>query len=134
MTKLLILCVDDEKIVLDSLQDLLKNTFKDKFQIEIAESVEEGWDVINDLNDSISMVLVISDWLMPKVKGDEFLVELHKKYPLTQKILLTGQADPEAIQNAFDNANLFAYIRKPWNNAEIIEKIREALAKINIID
>ncbi len=36
-----ILCVDDEKIVLDSLQDQLRNTFGDEFEYEIAESVDE---------------------------------------------------------------------------------------------
>ncbi|MCS7189292.1 MAG: response regulator, partial [Bacteroidia bacterium] len=79
-----ILCVDDEKIVLDSLQDQLRSTFGDEFEYEIAESVEEAWEVIDDLvSQGYEMVLVISDWLMPRVKGDTFLIELHQKYPET---------------------------------------------------
>ncbi len=131
MSKLAILCVDDEKIVLDSLQEQLDVTFGDKFQYEIAESVEEAWEVIDDLvGEGFEMVLVISDWLMPRVKGDEFLIDVHEKYPSTVTIMLTGQADPEAVQNAYDNANLYAYIRKPWREEELIAQVKKALVQL----
>ncbi len=132
-TKRAILCVDDEKIVLDSLQEQLRTTFGDRFEYEIAESVEEAWEVIDDLvGDGYSMVLVISDWLMPRVKGDTFLIDVHSKYPNTVKIMLTGQADPEAVQNAMDNANLYAYIRKPWRESDLIAYVNKALAQMGI--
>ncbi|MCS7084495.1 MAG: response regulator [Bacteroidia bacterium] len=129
-----ILCVDDEKMVLDNLVDQLESTFGDKFQYEIAESVDEAWEVIDDLvSQGYAMVLVISDWLMPRVKGDTFLVDVHKKYPETVSIMLTGQADPEAVQNAFDNANLYAYIKKPWNEEDLIQRVTLALEKIGVV-
>ncbi len=128
-----ILCVDDEKIVLDSLQEQLSATFGDEFEYEIAESVEEAWEVIEDLvADGYEMVLVISDWLMPKVKGDKFLIDLHKKYPNTVKIMLTGQADPEAVKNAMENADLYAYIRKPWKAEQLIEYVNQALKELGL--
>jgi CheY-like chemotaxis protein len=133
MHKNAILCVDDEKIVLDSLQEQLHAHFGDKFQYEIAESVEEAWEVIDDLaSQGFDMVLVISDWLMPITKGDEFLIDVHQKFPQTVTIMLTGQADPEAVQNAQDNANLYAYIKKPWTDAELIAKVQEAIARLGI--
>jgi len=126
--KAVILCVDDEKIVLDSLQEQLESTFGDKFQYEIAESVDEAWEVIEDLvSDGFEMVLVISDWLMPRVKGDTFLVDVHKKFPSTVTIMLTGQADPEAVENAMNNANLHAYIKKPWREADLIDRVNKAM-------
>jgi DNA-binding NtrC family response regulator len=128
-----ILCVDDEKIVLDSLQDQLRNTFGDEFEYEIAESVDEAWEVIEDLvSQGYEMVLVISDWLMPRVKGDTFLIELHQKYPETVTIMLTGQADPEAVENAYQNANLYAYIRKPWREEDLINYVYNALKKLGL--
>ena len=126
-----ILCVDDEKIVLDSLQEQLENTFGDKFQYEIAESVDEAWEVIEDLvSDEYEMVLVISDWLMPRIKGDTFLIDVHRKFPSAVTIMLTGQADPEAVQNAMDNANLYAYIKKPWKEQDLIDRVNNAIAKL----
>ncbi|MGQ9862983.1 MAG: response regulator [Bacteroidia bacterium] len=128
-----ILCVDDEKIVLDSLQEQLRNTFGDQFEYEIAESVDEAWEVIEDLvGEGYEMVLVISDWLMPRVKGDKFLIELHQRYPETVTIMLTGQADPEAVENAFQNANLYAYIRKPWREEDLINYVNSALEKLGL--
>lgn len=128
-----ILCVDDEKIVLDNLQEQLRATFGDQFEYEIAESVDEAWEVIEDLvSQGYEMVLVISDWLMPRVKGDTFLIELHQKYPETVTIMLTGQADPEAVENAFQNANLYAYIRKPWREEDLINYVNNALKKLGL--
>ena len=128
-----ILCVDDEKIVLDSLQEQLRSTFGDQFEYEIAESVDEAWEVIEDLvSQGYEMVLVISDWLMPRVKGDTFLIELHERYPETVTIMLTGQADPEAVENAFQNANLYAYIRKPWREEDLINYVNTALKKLGL--
>lgn len=130
-----ILCVDDEKIVLDSLQEQLRSTFGDRFEYEIAESVEEAWEVIDGLvGDGYDMVLVISDWLMPRIKGDTFLIDVHNKYPETVTIMLTGQADPEAVQNAMDNANLYAYIRKPWREADLIAYVNKALAQMGLTE
>jgi DNA-binding NtrC family response regulator len=132
-SKRAILCVDDEKIVLDSLQDQLRSTFGDEFEYEIAESVDEAWEVIEDLvSQGYEMVLVISDWLMPRVKGDTFLIELHQKYPETVTIMLTGQADPEAVENAYQNANLYAYIRKPWREEDLINYVNNALKKLGL--
>jgi DNA-binding NtrC family response regulator len=128
-----ILCVDDEKIVLDSLQEQLESRFGDSFSYEIAESVEEAWEVIDDLvSDDFEMVLVISDWLMPRVKGDTFLVNVHEQFPKVIKIMLTGQADPEAVQNAMDNANLYAYIKKPWKEEDLLERITKALKEMGL--
>lgn len=129
MGKPAILCVDDEKIVLDNLREQLESTFGDRFEYEVAESVEEAWEVIEWLQeDGCDFVLVISDWLMPMVKGDEFLIDVHEKFPGTVKIMLTGQADETAVQNARDHANLYAYIKKPWSEDVLIRKIEQALA------
>jgi len=131
-SKKAIICVDDEKIVLETLQRQLINAFGKDFAYEMAEDVNEAWEVIVDLADEgYDIVLVISDWLMPGTKGDKFLVDLHKEYPTTVKILLTGQADEEAIRNAFDNANLLAYMQKPWNQAQLIESIAKAFNSRN---
>ena len=35
---------------------------------------------------------------MPVIKGDEFLIRVHNKYPHSVKIMLTGQADLESIE------------------------------------
>ena len=95
---------------------------------EIAESVEEAWEVIEMLqDDEIKILAIISDWLMPDVKGDDFLVDLHYQYPDIVTIMLTGQADEAAIERVKKHANLNAYISKPWEEQHIVSLIQSSL-------
>lgn len=124
MGKPYILCVDDDKTILMSLKAQIRHHYGTKYNVELAESAEEGWEVIQELTEEGEHIyLVISDWLMPKVKGEQFLIELHKKYPNIVKIILTGQADDEAIINAKKSASLACCLAKPWSKQELFEVI-----------
>ncbi|MCS7076939.1 MAG: response regulator [Bacteroidia bacterium] len=130
--KQIILCVDDEKVVLNSLRQQLQSCFGNQYDYEIAENAEEAWEIIGELQrEGTEMVLIISDWLMPGKKGDEFLIELHKKYPKVITMMLTGHADESAVENVKKNANLFACIRKPWSKEELIENIEKAFKELH---
>jgi CheY-like chemotaxis protein len=123
-----ILCVDDEKTVLDSLKEQLKKNFGDRFLYESAESAEEADEVIEDLtHEGIRILIIVSDWLMPRIKGDEFLINIHKRHPNIVKVLITGQADEESIERAKKEANLFKVIHKPWTEEELIQTIRSGM-------
>ena len=124
-----ILCIDDEKIILDSLKTQLKSEFHNEYVLEFAQSAQEGFEIINELSeDSVDILIIVSDWLMPHMRGDEFLIEVHKRFPRVVKVMLTGQADEEAIQRAKQDANLFRCIFKPWTKEELINTIKEGLA------
>ncbi|MEG4117165.1 response regulator [Microcoleus sp. N9_B4] len=129
MSKPIILCVDDEKVVLHSLKTQLKSAFGNAYLYELAENPAEALELIDELNDEeVSIILIVSDWLMPGMKGDEFLVRVHQKFPNIVKIMLTGQADEEAVNRAFDEANLHRCLPKPWSESELIETIKTALS------
>ena len=82
MSKPVILCVDDERMVLDSLRTQLAAEFGNAYTYEGAEDAEEALDVISEIyDDEASVVVIISDWLMPGIKGDELLIRIHEKYP-----------------------------------------------------
>ena len=128
MNKPAILCVDDEKIILISLKEQLKRHFGDEYNIETVESGEEALEIIYELrNDAIDLPTVIADQIMPGIKGDELLKEIHTVMPGTLKILLTGQANADAVGNAVNYANLYRYIAKPWEEADLILTVTEAL-------
>ncbi|PSF39559.1 hypothetical protein C7H19_01860 [Aphanothece hegewaldii CCALA 016] len=128
MEKPIILCVDDEKVILDSLKIQLKNAFQNNYSYETAESVDEAIEIIDELQgDEIPILVIVSDWLMPGTKGDEFLIKVHEKYPKIVKIMLTGQADDEAIDRAKQKANLYECIAKPWNCEKLINIIKSGL-------
>ena len=129
MTDLAILCVDDEVVILNSLKEQLKRRFGSQYIYEVAESAEEAWDVIKDLQeDQVDVIVIVSDWLMPGMKGDEFLIQVHQQFPNLVKVMLTGQADEAAIKNAQEKANLHACLHKPWTEEQLAHIITSALA------
>lgn len=133
MPKPAILCVDDEVVVLESLEIELQKAFGNTYVGEFAESADEALEIIEELvEDKVDILVIVSDWLMPGMKGDEFFILIHKKYPQIITIMLTGQADAEAIERTISQAKLHAYLPKPWNNSELIEAIKSGLAKLSI--
>ncbi|MEB3283377.1 MAG: response regulator [Lyngbya sp.] len=128
MSEKAILCVDDEAIILESLKEQLKRRFGSQYLYEMAESVEEAWEIIEELKeDEIEILMIISDWLMPETKGDEFLIKVHEKYPQIVTVMLTGQADNLAVIRAQENANLYCCLYKPWSEEELVNIISSAL-------
>lgn len=125
-----IICVDDEKIIILSLVEQLKEKFGNRYIYETAMSADEALMVIDELVGSdVKVILVISDWLMSGMKGDEFLIKIKELYPGTVNIMLTGQATPQAIDNATKNGALNAYVLKPWNKEELMNKISDLLGE-----
>jgi CheY-like chemotaxis protein len=123
-----ILCVDDEEMILTCLKDQLRRRLGNSYLFETANSGEEALEVIAELSDDgINLVVVLSDWLMPGLKGDEFLTQVHEKYPDIITVMLTGQADPSAIERAKTDANLYRCLQKPWNEEELIQTIQSSL-------
>ena len=123
-----ILCVDDENIILESLKEQLRRNFGNRYLYEMANSADEAWIVIEELcADGIEILVIVSDWLMPGIKGDEFLTQVHKRFPHILTVLLTGQADEAAIARARRDANLFAFLHKPWSEEELIKTVSSAL-------
>lgn len=128
MSNSAILCVDDEVLILDTLKEQLKRKFGGRYIYEIAQSAEEAWEVINELvEDNIKIIITICDWLMPGMKGDEFLIQIHQRFPQVITIMLTGQADENAIARSQKYANLYACLDKPWTEEELYQIIISAL-------
>jgi DNA-binding NtrC family response regulator len=128
MSNSAILCVDDEMMILESLREQLQRHFGDRYLYEVAEGVEEAWQVIEELYaEDIRLLVIVSDWLMPGVKGDEFLVAVHERYPEIVTVMLTGQADEAALERVRIEANLYACLRKPWTKEELVQIIETAL-------
>jgi CheY-like chemotaxis protein len=123
-----ILCVDDEAIILTSLREQLRRRFGTRYQYETAGHADEAWTVIDELcRDGIDLLVIVSDWLMPGIRGDEFLIEVHKRHPRIATVMLTGQADEAAIERARRHANLHACLQKPWREDDLVEAIASAL-------
>ncbi|XDD44309.1 response regulator [Leptospira sp. WS60.C2] len=120
-----ILCVDDEPILLLSLVQELKREIGGSYTYETAQNPEEAMEVIDELCESgVQVILILSDWLMPGMRGDEFLIKVHQKYPHIKSILISGHADRDAINRVKEEAKTYAIFSKPWNTKELLDAVR----------
>jgi len=128
MDKGVLLCVDDEIIVLTALKDQLRRAFGSEFHIDVAESAEEALELLDELAlDGHQLLVIVSDWLMPGMKGDEFLIKAHERFPSVVKIMLSGQAESAAVDRARREAGLHDFLAKPWDAAALVESITKGL-------
>ncbi|MGB1090739.1 MAG: HD domain-containing phosphohydrolase, partial [Oceanobacter sp.] len=71
--------------------------------------------------------LVISDMRMPGMSGAEFLKTCFEKWPEMVRILITGYSDMESTIAAVNEGNIFRYVHKPWDNAQLRSIVADAL-------
>ena len=123
-----IVCVDDEPGILNSLGEQLKRSLGQQYDIELVDSAEEAIALFAELTaEGVDIPVVICDRIMPDMTGDRLLIELHRLYPDTLKILLTGQANADAIGNLVNADALYRYVSKPWDETDLILTVKEAL-------
>ena len=94
--KPVILCVDDEKSVLNTLRQQLKDDLNGDFTIEIAESGDEALEILEELQDENTQIAtIISDQIMPGIKSNrnrETLNFIHKNYCFQSFTLKKGDS------------------------------------------
>lgn len=128
MMRSAIVCVDDDWNILKSLGDQLKRGFARDYDIELVSSGKAALELCAELTaERKEIPLIISDQQMQDMEGDALLIQLHELYPKTLKIMLTGQADVNAIGNVVNATALYRYIPKPWDEVELVLTVSEAL-------
>jgi response regulator RpfG family c-di-GMP phosphodiesterase len=116
MTKPIILCIDDERLILSCLGEQLNRHLGNEYDIELVDDATEVLDLLAQFTaEGISVPLLISDQMMPKLPGDELIIQVHAQYPHMLKMLLTGYSSTEAIINVVNTAELYRYLSKPWD-------------------
>ena len=116
-----ILVVDDDELIISSLRGLF--------------ALETGYDVLTISEPAAAIAelerrpvdLIISDFLMPEINGVELLKKARALQPETVRILLTGFADKENAIRAINEAGLYHYLEKPWDNDSLLNLVRNGL-------
>jgi response regulator RpfG family c-di-GMP phosphodiesterase len=117
-----ILCVDDEPGVLAALQRLF---LRYEHRVVTATSAAAGIAVL----EAEPIDIVISDMRMPEMGGAEFLEQVRLRWPATVRLLLTGYADVASIIGAINRGEIHRYVTKPWDDAEVVLIVRQALER-----
>ena len=101
-----ILHVDDEPDLAELTADMLERE-DDRFSVETAPSVREGWERLAETD----VDCVVSDYQMPGQNGIEFLERLREEYPDLPFILYTGKGSEEVASDAL-SAGATDYLKK----------------------
>ena len=120
-----VLIVDDERSVLNAIQRTLR---KEPYTLLTVESAKEGLKIL----DARDINLVVSDYNMPEMNGLEFLQIIRTRHPHILTIMLTGQAELQIAVQAINEAGVYKFIQKPWNNEDLQITLRRALESIDL--
>ncbi|MGI9223791.1 MAG: response regulator [Woeseiaceae bacterium] len=100
-----ILFVDDEKRVLNAMRGLFRRNYELFLCTDGAEAVRIG--IENDVD------VIVADQRMPGMTGVQVLAEMKVRSPRTVRILLTGYADPSAVEGSINDGEVFRFLSKP---------------------
>jgi len=114
-----ILLVDDEQNVLHALQRELKDCYEIEAFCDPAEALLRS--------KAASFDLVISDYKMPDMNGIQFLKQFGNIQPDAARLILSGQADINALISAINDTHIYRFIAKPWDRIELLSCITQAL-------
>jgi len=120
-----LLCVDDENVILRTLQRLFH---RKSYNVLIANSAQEALKLMEDS----PVDVIISDMRMPEMDGATLLAKVAKAHPDTYRIVLSGYADFESTVAAINLGKIHRFINKPWDNVGLIHAVEEGFERIQL--
>jgi response regulator RpfG family c-di-GMP phosphodiesterase len=120
-----VLCVDDERVILRTLQRLFH---RKPYNIIIANSAQDALEII----EKTTIDVIVSDMRMPEMDGAALLEKVATSHPETYRIVLSGFADFESTVAAINLGKINRFINKPWNNEDLIHAVEDGLERIRL--
>ncbi len=124
-SEMTILCVDDERVILRTLQRLFH---RKSYKVLVADSAKNALRILEDT----PVDVILSDMRMPEMDGAALLEKVANSHPNTYRIVLSGYADFESTVAAINLGKINRFINKPWNNDELVSAIEDGLEKIQL--
>lgn len=117
-----VLLVDDEPEILLSIQQVLEESMP-WVRVLSATHGQAGLDLLRDHGCD----LILSDYRMPGMNGLEFLAEARKLSPEAPRLLITAFPDLDLAIRAINDANIEAFLTKPFRVEDLLQKVSEIL-------
>lgn len=113
-----LLIVDDERGILNTLEE----SFRDMFKVYTANSGSEALQIFraNEIH------LVLSDQRMPEMTGVELFAKLKEINPTPVRILITGYSDINVVIRGLNEGLMWQYVTKPWDTEDLKTLLRRA--------
>ncbi len=122
-----VLFVDDEQSIRNAIERMYLE--RDDIRCLFASSGKEGLEMLA----CEEVWVVVSDYLMPEMRGVEFLSKVKEKRPETVRIMMTAYADLTIAIDAINKSEAYRFVTKPWNNQELMAVVDEALMRYQLL-
>ena len=122
-----VLFVDDEQSIRNAIERMYLE--RDDVRCLFASSGQEGLDILA----KEEVWVVVSDYLMPGMRGIEFLSKVRGMRPDTVRIMMTAYADLTIAIDAINKSEAYRFVTKPWNNKELMDTVDESLMRYQLI-
>jgi response regulator RpfG family c-di-GMP phosphodiesterase len=131
-----IICLDDDRDFLNSLKISLPEKFQDVqgCNFLFMDNPLETLELIREIQeDSEAIALIMTDQMMPDMKGIDFLRETKKITPNSMRVLLTGYAGTDSAIVAINENVLHKYLTKPISDFEdLVFTLKRLLNEFNL--
>ena len=122
-----VVIVDDEEMVITSVRAYLE--LETEFEIHGFTEPEQA--VKHMENHPVD--IAVSDYLMPRMSGIQFLTRAKQIQPEASRVLLTGHADKQSAIQAINDVGLYQYVEKPWENAQLLLIIQNGIERSKLL-
>jgi len=116
-----IMLVDDERNVLKALERVLAAPDR------TLEGFTEPLEALKRAH-TATFDLVLTDYRMPGMDGVELLTEFKVLQPDAMRLVLSAYGDLRSILAAINEAQIYRYITKPWEDGDLRHAVEKALA------
>ena len=122
-----IVIVDDEEMVITSVRAYLE--LETEFDVHGFTEPEQA---VKHMENSL-VDIAVSDYLMPRMSGIQFLTRAKQIQPEASRVLLTGHADKQSAIQAINDVGLYQYVEKPWENAQLLLIIQNGVERSKLL-
>jgi len=120
----IVLVVDDERDILDSLKELFDGSLKG---VRVLTALSGP--IALDLLRKEPVDLIVSDYRMPQMNGLDFLKRTREVAPGIPRILITAFPDLDLAIRAINEASIENFFTKPFDPAKVVEIVKNVLAE-----
>ena len=121
-----IMLVDDDINVLEG----YKRQLRTEYDITTFNSAQEALDHIKNGNE---YWVIISDYRMPGMDGVSFLEKVKELSPDSVRVMLSGQADLQAVIDVINKGNIFRFLTKPCEPDDLKKAIADCIRQYELI-
>lgn len=112
--------LDDEPQILKALQRVLR---PHDWEVHAFSDVQEALSALT----MHEYAVIVSDYKMPRLDGVTYLKFAKQRQPHAMRLLLTGHGDRQTMMQAINEAEIYRFISKPWEDYEVEAALRSAI-------